>query len=468
MLFNSIDFLIFYPLVFLLYWIFFKNKIEERNLFLLVVSYIFYGWWDWKFLILIAISSTTDFIIGQQIYKAKSSLKKRVYLTISLVVSLGILFVFKYFNFFIDSFIQAFTLMGKPVNYHGLRLVLPVGISFYTFQTLSYSIDIYRNKLKPTRNIVKFFTFVSFFPQLVAGPIERATHLLPQFDQKYQFNYERTVKGFELILIGLVKKVVIADRLATFVDAVFNNYEYHNSLSLYMATLLFSVQIYCDFSGYSDIAIGVAKTFGFDLMKNFNTPYFAKSIKEFWQRWHISLSTWFRDYFYIPLGGNRCSKLRQNFNLLATFLVSGLWHGANLTFVIWGAIHGLMLIIESFFKLNSERKYSLIEKISRIVIVFHLVSLAFIFFRANSVSQASHIIITIFKVNLTKPYLGSANTIVFGLFSLLLFFVNDLLEAYEIKIWKYQRIRKPVYISILLLILAIGVLDEGQFIYFQF
>ena len=402
------------------------------------------------------------------IYKADNpSLKKR-YLTISLTISLGILFIFKYYNFFIDSFVQTFTLLGKPINYHGLKLVLPVGISFYTFQTLSYSIDIYRNKLKPTKNVIKFFTFVSFFPQLVAGPIERATHLLPQFDKKYDFNYDQIVKGLELVLIGLLKKVVIADRLATYVDAVYNNHQYHNGTTLYMATIFFAVQIYCDFSGYSDIAIGVAKTFGFDLMKNFKTPYFAVSMKDFWKRWHISLSTWFKDYFYISLGGNRCSKLRQKFNLLATFVVSGLWHGANWTFVIWGAVHGVTQIIENSLNLKSNREYSIIEKAVRMIVVFHIVCFAWIFFRADSLSQAMQIIAKIFEFRLALPYLDVVNALFFGLISLFIYMIIDYFEYRNIKIFRYMRTRKYIYASIIIIILSIGVFNEGQFIYFQF
>ncbi len=468
MLFNSIDFLIFYPIVFLLYWIFFKNNIAKRNLFLLIASYIFYGWWDWRFLFLIALSSTTDFIIGQLIYKTDKQSKKKMYLSISLIISLGILFMFKYFNFFIDSFIETFTLFGKQINYHGLRLILPVGISFYTFQTLSYSIDIYKNKLKPTTNIVKFFTFVSFFPQLVAGPIERATHLLPQFDKKYEFKYEQIVSGFELILIGMVKKVVIADRLATYVDAVYNNYEFHNGITLYLATIIFAVQIYCDFSGYSDIAIGVARSFGFDLMKNFRTPYFATSMKDFWRRWHISLSTWFKDYFYITIGGNRCSKLRQNFNLLATFVVSGLWHGANWTYVIWGGIHGLTQIVENSLNLNKNKKYSYIEKLFRIIIVFHIVSFAWIFFRSNSLTQAIEVVTRIFKFEIIKPYLGDNNIIFYGFIALIIYIVNDYCEYKDIKIFELKKYRKYIYVSLIIIILSIGVFDAGQFIYFQF
>ena len=335
MLFNSSDFAVFLPIFFILYWIVAK-KLTLRNIFILTGSYIFYAWWDWRFLFLIIFSSFVDFTIGQKIDSSDSKRIKKRYLILSLAANLGLLIYFKYSNFFIDSFIESFRLFGTELNSFSLNIILPVGISFYTFQTLSYTIDIYRERLKPTKNWLAFFSFVAFFPQLVAGPIERASHLLPQFFKTYSFNYKLFKSGVLLMLFGLFKKMVIADRLAILVNTVFTNPEMYSGFDLIIATIFFAFQIYCDFSGYSDIAIGIARIMGFDLMKNFDAPYFARSITDFWRRWHISLSTWFRDYVYIPLGGSRKGEFRVYLNLFIVFVVSGLWHGAAVTFIIYG------------------------------------------------------------------------------------------------------------------------------------
>ena len=343
MLFNSLEFLLFLPIVFLLYWFVFK-KITTQNILILVSSYVFYGWWDWRFLSLILISTLIDYTIGLQLRKTSNLQRRKLLLSFSLVFNLGMLGFFKYYNFFVDSWIEAWSNIGVTMHASSLNIILPVGISFYTFQTLSYTIDIYRKKLEPTKDFIAFASFVSFFPQLVAGPIERATNLLPQFYKKRTFNYDYAVSGMKLILWGLVKKVVIADSCAILVNKIFANYQDESGLALCMGAIYFAFQIYCDFSGYSDIAIGTSRLFGFKLMRNFNYPYFSRDIAEFWRRWHISLSTWFRDYLYIPLGGSRGNKWFQLRNVFAIFLVSGFWHGANWTFIVWGGLNALFFI----------------------------------------------------------------------------------------------------------------------------
>ena len=394
MLFNSIDFLIFFSIFYILYWFVFNKTVKKRNIFLLVSSYIFYGWWNWKFLFLIFLSSIVDFYIGQGIYRNGNHSKKKLLLGLSLFVNLGILATFKYFNFFLESFESAFTILGFSFQLERIKLVLPVGISFYTFQTLSYSIDIYRNKLKPTNDIICFFAFVSFFPQLVAGPIERASNLIPQFKETYSFNRQDTIDGAKIVLLGFFKKIVIADRLAIFVNEVYGHISTYNSISIVIATIFFSFQIYCDFSGYSDIAIGISKAMGFKLMTNFKSPYFSRSVSEFWSRWHISLSSWFKDYVYIPLGGNRCSFKKNLLNIIVVFLLSGLWHGANWTFIFWGAFHGISLVFERvleklYFRRNVIRTIS--SQLINILITFFIVNIGWIFFRSGNLTDALHI-----------------------------------------------------------------------------
>ncbi len=470
MLFNSIEFMIFFPAVFLLYWFFFHDKIKIRNTFILLVSYVFYGWWDWRFLILIVFSSFVDFNIGKRIFHENRKSHRKMYLIISLVANLGLLFYFKYADFFLESFCSAFSIFGKPVEYTRIKLILPVGISFYTFQTLSYTIDIYKRKIKPANSIIDFFAFVSFFPQLVAGPIERASHLLPQFTKRIYFNQYNVVKGFRLILWGMIKKVVIADRLATYVEPVYNNPGNHNSISLIIATVFFAIQIYCDFSGYSDIAIGTAKSLGFDLMTNFRTPYFAASIREFWQRWHISLSTWFRDYFYIPIGGNRVASFRQYLNLMATFLISGLWHGANWTFIIWGTIHGVWFCLEK--SVSKGRHRNKLSLLSGTIVTFIVTCFAWIFFRADSVSKAFAIISGIVHFEVALPFWAKSRFWAYYIPGIIILIVVDSVIRFkgldEFLRDKSVVTRWIIYFSGVLLIILSGVLNDSQFIYFQF
>lgn len=489
MLFNSIDFAIFFPLVFILYWCVSKN-LTLRNILILVASYLFYSWWDWRFLSLIVVSSLVDFIVGQSLERTKDKNKRKGLLMVSLIVNLGFLFYFKYTNFFIETFVDAFTLFGKELEISTLHIILPVGISFYTFQTLSYTIDIYRGSIKPTKNGLAFFSFVAFFPQLVAGPIERASHLLPQFFKTYKFNYNQVKSGLLLIAFGLFKKMVIADRAAVVVNQVYNNPTEYSGVETLLATVLFAFQIYCDFSGYSDIAIGTTRTLGFDLTKNFNSPYFSKSITEFWHRWHISLSTWFRDYVYIPLGGSRNGKYKTYANLFIVFVVSGLWHGAAITFLIWGAIHGLIIVLEKATagfrapiceKLGINQK-KISGKIIYIITTFIIVCFAWIFFRANSFNDAVLLIggilknnyIILFTEDLYKIGLERNELIILGLsiVSLLVFEIMNKKQKIS-KVLQEQPIvfRWSVYLVIGFVILIFGVYgnnDTSEFIYFQF
>ena len=386
MLFNSLEFIIFFLIFFFSYWFIFNKNIKLQNLLILCSSYFFYAWWDWRFLILIIVSSFTDYLIGIQIENLKNKIYKKRALVLSLFVNLGILLVFKYYNFFIDNFKIVLEKMNLQTNPELINIILPIGISFYTFQTLSYTIDVYNNKISAHRDSISFFAFVAFFPQLVAGPIERAKNLLPQFLIKRKFNYDFAISGCRLILIGLFKKMVIADNISLIVDPIYSNQNDYLGFPILLATIFFAFQIYCDFSGYSDIAIGLARLLGFKLMTNFNTPYFSKSLTDFWRNWHISLSTWFKDYVYIPLGGNRISKKKMHLNILITFLLSGFWHGANWTFLIWGAIHGFGLIIEKNFYFKLKNNFVLDSL--RIFSTFSIVCLAWIFFRSETFSDS--------------------------------------------------------------------------------
>ncbi|MBK7946475.1 MAG: MBOAT family protein [Flavobacteriales bacterium] len=344
MLFNSIDFALFLPIVFLLYWMVGGSSLARRNLILLAASYLFYGWWDWRFLGLLAFSTAVDFAVGRAMESTAQQAKRKALLAISLIVNLGLLGFFKYFNFFAAEFAQAFSFLGMPMTTARLDIVLPVGISFYTFQTLSYSIDVYRGHMKPSRDPIAFAAYVAFFPQLVAGPIERATNLLPQFASLRVFDRAKATDGMRQMLWGLFKKVVIADNCAPHVHAVFSNHEAYSASTVALAAFLFGLQVYGDFSGYSDIAIGCARLFGFSLMRNFAYPLFARDIAEYWRRWNISVTTWFRDYVYVPLGGSRGPLLQRIRNTMIVFVVSGLWHGPNWTFMAWGALHGLYFL----------------------------------------------------------------------------------------------------------------------------
>lgn len=417
MLFNSLEFLIFLPIVFICYWFLFNKNIKVQNLLIIVASYFFYGWWDWRFLFLIFISSFSDYLLAIKLMDEQKERQRKIYLGISLMVNLGILGIFKYYNFFLSEFNNLIAQLGYQSSWSTLNIILPVGISFYTFQTMSYTIDVYRKKIAATRDATAFFAYVSFFPQLVAGPIERASHLLPQFLKERTFDFKLAKDGLRQILIGFFKKVVIADNCAVFADQIFNNYSDYNSISLILGAFFFSIQIYGDFSGYSDIAIGLAKLFGFKLKDNFLFPYFSRDIAEFWRRWHISLSSWFKDYLYIPLGGSRGSKLMNLRNIFAIFIVSGFWHGANWTFLFWGLLNALYFL-PSFFLGSNRNNLGIVAQNSslpsltelyKITSTFVLAMLAWIFFRSPSIQDAFLFIYQILsnngEKNLYNPYL---------------------------------------------------------------
>lgn len=477
MLFNSIAFAVFLPLVFLIYWLLGRAGRRIQNLFMILASYVFYGWWDWRFLILIVVSSLADYILGLRMHGEESRRGRKVLLTASLVINLGILGFFKYFNFFVDSFADLLVLGGMQPNFTTLRIILPVGISFYTFQTLSYTLDIYRKQIEPTKDPVAFFAFVSFFPQLVAGPIERARDLLPQFLSDRHFDEAKARDGLRQMLWGFFKKIVIADSMAPQVETIYANYSQYDGLAIAIGTFFFAIQIYCDFSGYSDIAIGSARLFGFNLRRNFAFPYFSRDIAEFWRRWHISLSTWFRDYVFIPLGGNRCGKGRQVFNIFVTFTVSGLWHGANWTFVVWGALNGLYYLPimlrgkqKSHTDLPAEgRLLPEPREWAAILSTFLLTLLAWVFFRAESVSHAVGILGRVFSTmpafdGLTVYY----RSLALGAFILAVEWLQrDKQHGLDCREWPLP-VRWPAYGTVVAAILVLGNFGSTEFIYFQF
>lgn len=477
MLFNSIDFALFLPIVFGLYWG--VRSSRWRNLIVLVASYLFYGWWDWRFLGLLAFSSVVDFVVARRMESVGSDRARKVLLAVSLVVNLGLLGFFKYFNFFAQEFAAAFTAMGFRFSPERLDIILPVGISFYTFQTLSYSIDVYRRQLPASRDPVAFFAYVSFFPQLVAGPIERAVNLLPQFGSARAFDESKARDGLRQMLWGFVKKLVIADNCAAEVDRIFGHYGDLGASTLLVGSVLFAFQIYGDFSGYSDIAIGCARLFGFDLMRNFAFPYFSRDIAEFWRRWHISLSTWFRDYLYIPLGGSRGGRWMAVRNTFVIFLVSGFWHGANWTFVAWGALNALYFLPLLLLGANRRNMGTVAEgrwlptigEAASMLLTFLLTCLAWVFFRAKSMGQA-------------LDYLSSlADRSILELPSLTNSALKWLVPGFIVLEWLGREgeyalsglatrfpttLRWTTYVILIAIIGAYMVTGEAPFIYFQF
>ncbi|MBN2663208.1 MAG: MBOAT family protein [Bacteroidales bacterium] len=477
MLFNSIEFALFLPIVFIFYWFITQKSLKSQNFLIVIVSYIFYGWWDWRFLSLIILSSFVDYFIGLKLSKIQKPNVRKLLLIISLVVNLGILGLFKYFNFFIDNFVYAFSTIGIEMQKTSLNIILPVGISFYTFQTLSYTIDVYKRKLNPTKDIIAFFAFVSFFPQLVAGPIERATNLLPQFYKKRSFNYYTATDGMRQILWGLFKKIVIADNAAYYANDIFNNYTDYNGSTLILGAIFFAFQIYGDFSGYSDIAIGTAKLFGFNLMRNFAYPYFSRDIAEFWRRWHISLSTWFRDYVYIPLGGSKGSTFQKIRNIFIIFVVSGFWHGAKWTFIVWGALNAFYFLPLMLLKKNRKNTeivaensfFPSIKEIFGIAITFFLTIIAWIFFRSENVSMAVNYIINIFSVDLFQFPIFPKTIIFFIVFMVSIEWIQRKrkhglqFDDDKIPTW----LRWIIYFTFIFIIFYFGGTQE-EFIYFQF
>lgn len=478
MLFNSIDFAIFLPIVFILYWFVTNKNLNLQNFLIVVASYVFYGWWDWKFLSLILFSTLVDYSIGIKLSNEENLLKRKILLWTSILVNLGFLGFFKYYNFFLDNFIAAFSFFGQDIQANSLNIILPVGISFYTFQTLSYTIDVYNRKFEPTKDFIAFSAFVSFFPQLVAGPIERASHLLPQFYKKRTFDHTLAVDGLRQILWGLFKKIVIADNCAEFANQIFNHSADMNGSTLVLGAVFFTFQIYGDFSGYSDIAIGTSRLFGFDLMRNFAFPYFSRDIAEFWRRWHISLSTWFRDYLYIPLGGSRGGTWMKVRNTFIIFIVSGFWHGANWTFIVWGALNAiyfLPLLLTNNNRNNLEtvaqgKSLPSLKEFSFMLLTFGLTVFAWIFFRAESMGHAISYISEIFSSSLfTIPTIRPWNLI---LLIIIFVFIEWLGREGQFAIqnlgikWK-RPIRYGMYYALIIAIFWFGG-KEQQFIYFQF
>ncbi|GAA4231945.1 MBOAT family protein [Postechiella marina] len=483
MLFNSLEFFVFLIVVYLLHWIILRKSLKFQNILLLLASYFFYGLWDWRFLSLILLSTIVDYYVGIQIFSSSKASVKKAWLLVSVIFNIGLLGFFKYYNFFIDSWVDLVAMLGYNItNTWTLKVILPVGISFYTFQTMSYSLDIYYKKLKPTIHFLSFATFVSFFPQLVAGPIERASNLLSQIDSKRDFNYKQQVDGIKLIVWGLFKKVVIADAVAPIVDDIFSNYQNYSSSTLVLGAIFFGFQIYGDFSGYSDIAIGTAKLFGVELMSNFKFPFFSRNIAEFWRRWHISLSSWFQAYVYIPLGGSRQSKVITIRNVLIVFLISGFWHGANWTFVVWGLLHALFFIPVLLLGKNNTYKTGIIaqntllpsvKELLKVCYVFSLVTLSWVFFRAESIKDAFGYLYRIFGNFSFEAYLHPSGYRMIDYYVLILVFV-----LYEYVIRKNERapfqfknkfLRFFVYAVVVFAMLLFY--DSGvdrSFIYFQF
>ena len=482
MLFNSIDFAVFLPIVFLLYWLLANKSLKLQNALIVLASYLFYGWWDWRFLSLILFSTLVDYTIGRKLKSEKNQTKRKILLWTSIFVNLGFLGFFKYANFFLDNFTAAFSFFGSEIATHSLDIILPVGISFYTFQTLSYTIDVYKQKLEPTNDFIVFSAFVSFFPQLVAGPIERATNLLPQFYKKRTFELSKAVDGMRQILWGLFKKIVIADSCAELANQIFNNSAEMNGSTLVLGALFFTFQIYGDFSGYSDIAIGTSRLFGFNLMQNFKFPYFSRDIAEFWRRWHMSLSTWFRDYLYIPLGGSRGGTWMKVRNTFLIFIVSGFWHGANWTFIVWGTLHAiyfLPLLLTNKNRNNLEivaqgNYLPTARELLQMLSTFTLTVFAWIIFRANDITHAFHYISEIFSASIleTPKLSDSKDAIITMLLVFIFIFIEWLgresqfaLEHLGLK-WK-RPLRHALYYTIIIALFWCNG-KEQQFIYFQF
>jgi len=482
MFFNSIDFAIFLPIVFLIYWFIVDKSLKTQNCLVVIASYVFYGWWDWRFLSLILFSTIIDYTVGLKLSNEKKESKRKMLLLVSIFVNLGFLGFFKYYNFFLDNFLTAFSFFGSEIKANSLNIILPVGISFYTFQTLSYTIDIYKRKFEPTKDFIAFTAFVSFFPQLVAGPIERASNLLPQFYKKRVFEYHKAVDGLRQILWGLFKKIVIADNAAQIANEIFNNSVDYSGSTLVLGAIFFSFQIYGDFSGYSDIAIGTSRLFGFNLKQNFAFPYFSRDIAEFWRRWHISLSTWFRDYLYIPLGGSRGGFWMKIRNTFAIFIVSGFWHGANWTFIIWGllnALYFLPLLLLNKNRINTgvvaeDRLLPSLKELLQMGLTFGLTVFAWIFFRAENLDHAINYIKEIFSKSLfTIPDFIRVNEAKYTMFLILIFLIIEWigrLEQYAIARFgfRWHSFKRWVFYFFILLSIFYFFGKEEQFIYFQF
>ncbi|WP_210151476.1 MBOAT family O-acyltransferase [Chryseobacterium scophthalmum] len=482
MLFNSIGFVIFLPVVFLLYWFLTNKNLKLQNILLLLSSYFFYACWDWRFLFLLMFSTLLDYFTGLKMQDANNQKRKRFWFWLSVAVNLGFLGIFKYYNFFVESFAETISYVGLQVNPWTLKVILPVGISFYTFHGLSYVIDIYKGRIKAESNVVDYAVFVSFFPLLVAGPIERATHLLPQIKKRRTFDYIKAVDGLKQILWGLFKKIVIADNCAEFANQIFNNSADQSGSNLALGAIFFAFQIYGDFSGYSDIAIGTARLFGIDLLRNFAFPYFSRDIAEFWRRWHISLSSWFKDYLYIPLGGSKGGNWMRIRNTFIIFIVSGFWHGANWTFIVWGALNALFILPSIIMKTNRNNLETVaqgnllptVKEFFQMTITFTLAVFAWIFFRAENITHALSYISGIFSKSLFSiPTITPHFPVLIIIILIIIFTIIEWLgreQQYAIAIlgtkWK-SSLRYAMYYAIIIAIFWFAGKDQ-QFIYFQF
>lgn len=488
MLFNSFEFLVFLPIVFLLYWFVFQKR-KWQNLLVIAASYVFYGWWDYRFLLLIAFTSFCSYISGLLLehYEGQRRKQQAVSAT-NIVLNLGILGIFKYYNFFVENLDALFSAIGFRLDWVTMNVILPVGISFYTFQALSYTIDVYQKKLPATHDIVEFFAYISFFPQLVAGPIERATNLLPQFQKERRFDYAKAVDGGRQMLWGFFKKMVIADNCAVVVNQIWGNHSDETGFILLIGAVLFTFQIYCDFSGYSDIAIGCARLFGFNLMRNFNFPYFSRSIPEFWRRWHISLTTWFRDYIYFPLGGSRCDKWKIIRNVYIVWAVSGLWHGANWTFVCWGLFHGTLLAIYNLIGISTKYEtvvaqghlFPSLKELLQMVLTFCLAVVGWVIFRAETMSDAIHYLSSLFSSSLfdIAGSLGTLRSLDLKLIvpSLVLIIICEWIQRDKQHALQFSIdgifarkgwLRFAIYLILIMLTLGLAG-TQSEFIYFQF
>ena len=481
MLFNSLEFILFLPIVFLLYWYVFRST-QRQNMLIVVASYIFYGWWDWRFLLLIALTSLCSYGSGLLLehYEGKRRAQQAVSAG-NIILNLSILSIFKYYNFFVENLDM---LLTSLFNYHldgvTMKIILPVGISFYTFQALSYTIDVYQKKLPATHNVVEFFAYICFFPQLVAGPIERATNLLPQFQRKRTFDYAKAVDGMRQILWGFMKKLVIADNCAAIVNANWNQYQGQSGVILFLLATLFTFQVYCDFSGYSDIAIGCARLFGFNLMRNFNSPIFSRSIPEFWGRWHISLTTWFRDYVYFPLGGSRCNKWKVIRNIYIVWGLSGLWHGANWTYVCWGLYHATLIAAYYILGINTkyknivahDRMFLNFRETLQLLLTFFLTIIGFVIFRSESMTQAIDYL-SVMAANLFHdvPHIPGESCLYYILILIVVEWMQrerqHVLQFPDTRFFSHRIVRWSFYF-IIIMIISLFAGTSQKFIYFQF
>ena len=482
MLFNSFQFLIFLPVVFLLYWFVFRQR-RWQNLLVVLASYVFYGWWDWRFLGLIALTSACSYVSGLLIERFEGQRgRQRMVSAANIVLNLLILGYFKYFNFFVENLdLLLQSVLGYHLDWVTAEIILPVGISFYTFQALSYTIDVYRGRIAATHDVVEFFAYISFFPQLVAGPIERATNLLPQFQQSRTFDYGRAVDGLRQMFWGFFKKLVVADNCAMVVNLTWGKYDVVSGADLFLLGVSFSLQIYCDFSGYSDIAIGCARLFGFNLMRNFNYPYFSRNIPEFWRRWHISLTSWFRDYIYIPLGGNRCSRGRMISNVLIVWAISGLWHGANWTFICWGLYHAVLLVIYNLLGINTKRKPVVAfgrwlptwREALQMIITFALAVIGWIIFRCEDMTEAYHFLSRMFTTMFdSMPVVFGKKALILGCVVIVVEWLqrgkqHGLQLSSTHGVFRYSVVRYLLYAT-LLVVMFFFAGEVQTFIYFQF